>query len=116
MPPAAPAGVLIAAAIHKQKLEKRTLARERVDQTHPGINGQERKAAIERYRRALVRWTNPEDPTEFLSRENAAWIGPRLGIPVEDLTREELSPAERRLREARRLERKARELRRQLGR
>lgn len=110
--PAAPAGALIAAALREQRLDKRALARERADEILQGIDGATRKKEIERIRRLLVRWTRVDKPVKYLSPDNAAWIGPRLGLPSEALTRPELSPDERRLAEARRLERKARALRR----
>lgn len=112
-----PAGDLIAAALPQEEHGQgfRTVARRIVDGEHPGVNGVTRHALIERWRRYLQRWV--KKPVQYLAPQNAVIVERYLPpLRAADLTKPELTAEDLRRREIQRLERKARALRRQLGR
>lgn len=111
-----PAGERIKAALPDAATEGgefRTAARWIVDGEHPDVTGAARRKLIDKWRRYIQRWV--KKPVGYIIPANAEILERYLPLSAEDLTSPVLTETEKQIREAQRLERKARQLRRQIG-
>lgn len=99
-----PAGDIIRDALTARGLGHRTLARARIAEKHPDINGVDRERRIERVRRQIQKWCAEDAPVSYLEPGNAEWVARHLGIPVDRLVKPEPTEDDLRTQKIARLE------------